>query len=153
MSYIAGFQLATMDLLPPNRRQNILHALVEALTWANMQWLEEHPETPSLYASSPAYQLKVRPMSIDFWADIPTVIAQGGGDCKDFTAWRIAELRKHGAAMVVPEIKYIPQRLPTGEIVNLWHVYVRQGPKTEDPSRLLGMPTNVSWQQLRGVFQ
>ncbi|SRR5581483_2198043 len=153
MGYVAGFQLASMDHLPPNRRQNILHALVEALTWANMQWLEENPGTPSLYGASPMYQLKVRPMSIDFWADIPTVMSQGGGDCKDFTAWRIAELRRAGNAMVVPEIRYLPQCLPTGEVVNLWHVLVRQGPKVEDPSKLLGMPSHVSPQVLRGLFR
>lgn len=153
MSYTAGFRLASMDLLPINCRQNILHALVEALTWANTQWLIQHPETPPLYQIAPSYHLKVRPMTIDFWDDIPTVMSLGGGDCKDFTAWRIAELRKNGAAMVVPEIKHLQQRGPDGTILDLWHVYVRQGAKTEDPSRILGMPTQVSWNQLKSVFQ
>ena len=150
--YTAGLQLASMDRLPPNRRANILHMLVEALAYINEQWLEENG-APSLYSVAPSYQLKVRPMQIDLWADIPTVMAQGGGDCKDFTAWRIAELRRAGQAMVVPEIRYLPQLLPTGETVHLWHVLVRQGAKTEDPSLLLGMPTRVSPGVLRGVFR
>ena len=151
--YTAGFRLASMDLLDDSGRQDILHALIEALTWANTKWLDRNPSTPPLYQIAPAYHLKVRPAQIDFWDDIPTVMAKGGGDCKDFTAWRIAELRKNGAAMVVPEVKLIKQKGPTGEIIEIWHVYVRQGAQTEDPSVILGMPSRVPWSQLRGVFQ
>jgi hypothetical protein len=151
--YTAGFRLASMDLLPIQDRQNMLHALVEALAWADTVWLKRNPGTPPLYQVAPSYHLKVRPMSIDYWDDIPTVMSLGGGDCKDFTAWRIAELRHNGAAMVVPEIKHVRQRGPNGDVIDLWHVYVRQGARTEDPSRILGMPTQVPWSQLRGVFQ
>lgn len=150
--YTAGMQLASMDRLPANRRANILHMLVEALAYINEQWLEENPGTPSMYSVAPNYQLKMRPLQIDLWADIPTVMAQGGGDCKDFSAWRIAELRRAGQAMVFPEIRYLPQQMPNGEVAHVWHVLVRQGAKTEDPSRLLGMPTHVSPQVLQGLF-
>lgn len=151
--YVAGLVLGTMELLPVNRRKNILWGLCEALAFANSQWLEEHPSTPPLYQLAPRYLLKVRTFSIDEWSDIPVVVERRTGDCKDFCAWRASELRRKGVPLVNFDILYKPMRGPKGEVIELWHVRLLIGSEIEDPSKLLGMPSQVPFQALRGVFQ
>lgn len=151
--YVAGFRVGSMDHLSVERRSNILLGLCEALAYINYQWLEERGAVP-LYQIAPRYDLKVRPFSIDFWDDIPTVVANGGGDCKDFVAWRVAELRKQGIGQAVPYVTHTITRNPNGRgAIVVWHVQVAVGPQIEDPATLLGMPDSVDYQALSRLFR
>jgi len=152
--YIAGFELRMFDLLPVQQRVHVLHGLLEALIFANQVWLRANPGTPELYRVGPKYKIKARPFDIDRWQDIPQTMALNEGDCKDFSAWRIAEMRNRLIPDVAPFIKVniIPD--PSGRTQGLicYHVQVRQGLSIEDPSVLLGMPKSLSPQnQLRLV--
>lgn len=150
--YTAGFRLGALDHLSIERRANVLLGACEFLCWVNYQWIEERGAMP-LYSIAPRYELKVRPMNIDYWDDIPTVVARRSGDCKDFVAWRVAELRKQGIAQAVPYVTYGVVRGPRGQAIVVWHVQVAVGPKIEDPAALLGMPKQVDYDTLEGLFR
>ena len=142
-----------MDHLSIERRRNCLLALCDALAYVNYQWLCEHPNTPELYAIAPTYVLKYRPFSIDSFLDIPTVIENRQADCKDLSAWRVAELQKKGIAQACHYIPS-PKIFQNGNSVcEIWHVQVSIGPYIEDPSVKLGMQPRISPAALRRIFQ
>lgn len=154
MMYTPKIELAGFSTLPSHRKQIILRNFLEALACADWCYLEEHPDTPSIYdcLGSDAYVLKVRPMGLDSWQDIPRTLELGSGDCKDFACWRVAELRKAGYDDVTPFIKVSVHEDPTGQEppMTVYHIQVRIHDIIEDPSAILGMPTQVSYDQLRG---
>lgn len=134
MPYCPQFELATFDLLDPSWKRGILGGLVEALVLADRAYLRDHPETPSIYDAGIPYVF-----NRDRWQDIPTMLLKRReGDCKDFTAWRVAELRQQGIKAAV----HVTDRLITGPDgrLTMYHVLVRlPGGLLEDPSRMLGM--------------
>lgn len=155
--YMPKFELATFGFMPPERKKIILRAYLEALICTDWQFLEWYKEQfgqpfPSLYDYAPRYILKVRPGGLDAWQDIPDTIALQSGDCKDFACWRVAELRSQGIDDVYPVI--IEQTYPDPNGIEgpmtVYHIQVRIGSEIEDPSAILGMPTSVSYDQLRG---
>lgn len=97
----------------------------------------KHYNIPSIYQIAPIYKTG----GPESWRDIGSILTeydrQGRrwGDCKDFTAWRLAELRKagiaaHAESIVTREGKKL-----------LFHTYVRYADGSlEDPARELGMP-------------
>ncbi len=112
--------------------------------------------TPTLYTSGVEYETDSKP-----WRDVPRMLSEKRGNCKDFAAWRCAELRLAGVkckpfilwnrredgywqfhAVVLretidnhlPEMKFTPKGKPT--------VYRSNGGWIEDPSRILGMGWN-----------
>jgi hypothetical protein len=85
---------------------------------------------PSIYEIRPKY----RSPKHEQWKDIFTIIQDGWGDCKDFVAWRLAEL---WAAGIQAQAESIIQR--DGAII-LFHSRIRRADNSvEDPSRELGM--------------
>lgn len=155
--YLPKFELATFSFLPPERKKIILRAMLEALICTDWQFLEWYKEEfgqrfPSLYQYAPQYVLKVRPGGLDSWQDIPDTIALQSGDCKDFACWRVAELRSLGVDDVYPKIieQTYPDPSGNGPPMTVYHIQVRIGERTEDPSAILGMPSSVSYDQLRG---
>jgi hypothetical protein len=72
--------------------------------------------------------------------------------CKDFACWRIAELRHAGYDDVFPHIKVTTVPDPKGvePDMTVYHIQVRIHETIEDPSAVLGMPTNATYDQLRG---
>jgi hypothetical protein len=141
MSYAPQFDLSTFDLLGPEWKRGILGCLVESLVMANRAYLRDFPATPSIYDAGVTYVF-----NRDQWKDIPSILRDRTGDCKDFTAWRVAELRRHG----IKAAPYVTDRLiqtPDKSVV-MYHVLVRipvmnlDGSiswRLEDPSRMLGM--------------
>ena len=75
-----------------------------------------------------------------------------GSNCKDFACWRIAELRHAGYDDVYPHIKVSYHQDPSGHdpMMTVYHIQVRIHDIIEDPSAILGMPKNVSYEQLAG---
>jgi hypothetical protein len=71
----------------------------------------------------------------EHFREIPRIIENGGGDCDNVAAWRVAELRERG----IPAKPYITwKRRADGGMT--YHVIVRWPDGTsEDPSLLLGM--------------
>ncbi len=133
---------------PQNARtdEKALLALMQALIEVNLAWLKAHPDTPLLYESGVVYVPEEGEREI--FADIPTVMGVGGGDCDDLVAWRIAELRFHD---IDPHAKVkliaYPRECPDPtEPCTLYHVQVARSGKLkhypEDPSARLGMRTS-----------
>lgn len=104
-------------------------AAVEGLALVDSVLLDYYPIRP-LYEVRPRYQVG----GSEQWKDIGAVLRDGWGDCKDFTAWRLAELRKRGIrARAESIVERQRKRL-------LFHTYVRYADgRTEDPARILGM--------------
>ena len=93
--------------------------------------LVDYYNFPSIYEVAPKYRIGPR----ESWKDIGAILKDGWGDCKDFTAWRLAELWKLG---INAKAECIVQR--QGRRL-LFHVYVRHPDGSiEDPAKLLGMP-------------
>lgn len=134
MPYQPRFELDVFDVLDPAWKRGVLGALVEALVLADRAYLRDNPRTPSLYDLGVRYVFNQ-----DRWQDIPAIIRWGEGDCKDFTAMRVAELRASGIRAAVD----VTDRLITGPDgrTTMYHVRVRfPDGRIEDPSRMLGMP-------------
>lgn len=150
--YMPKFELRSFASMPAQRKQIVLRAMLECLVVADWNYILENPDLPSLYDFAPQYVLKVRPAGIDAWQDIPQTIALGSGDCKDFACWRVAELRNQGYDDVVPYIKVSYHEDPSGRdpVMTVYHIQVRIHDIIEDPSAILGMPTSVTYEQLRG---
>lgn len=141
MPYAPQFDLSTFDALGPEWKRGILGVLVESLVMADRAYLRDYPHTPGIYDAGVRYFF-----NRDQWKDIPSILRDGTGDCKDFTAWRVAELRNQGikaAPYVTDRLIYAPDRA-----VTMYHVLVRipiampDGSiewRLEDPSRMLGM--------------
>lgn len=117
----------------------ILMAL-ETLVSINL-WQLRQNRYPQLYESGIYY--KTTPPAVE-WHDIPSLLRDGFGDCKDLVAYRVAELR-HRGIQCKPCIKwkFINYKYPDGrgtQPVLLIHVMVLYpNGKIEDPSRILGM--------------
>jgi hypothetical protein len=135
------------------RKLVVLRALLEALIVADWQYLEVHPNTPSLYEFLPRYVVKTRPGGVDSWQDLPETIALGTGDCKDFSCIRVAELRKKGFDDIRPFIKvaYYPDPSGRGPPLTIYHIQVSEHGAIDDPSARLGMPKSVTYAELSGA--
>jgi hypothetical protein len=126
------------DARDHKRSQETLLWLLEALCKANQWHLRQQP-FPPLYDAGVRY---IREDGTENWLDIPHVIHEGGGDCEDLMAWRVAEIREAGGH-AAPYVRY---RLIDGHVH--YHALVRHFEKRgrvlvpgaiEDPSRRLGM--------------
>lgn len=86
---------------------------------------------PSIYSIKPAYRIAPK----ETWKDIGALLTDRWGDCKDFVAWRLAELRKQNVnAWAESIVQREGNRL-------LFHTYIRFADgHLEDPARILGMP-------------
>ena len=117
---------------------------LETLTRTNVRYLRSHPRTPLLYRAPVEYQME--PIGAEHWADVPTVLGQGWGDCEDLAAWRAAELRLLGYpnAYAFPIELGMGPMVAGGPSVRLIHILVSRGgcdlSQVEDPSSILGMP-------------
>jgi hypothetical protein len=109
----------------------VLESFLESLVRANVAYLVEHRQTPSLYDSGVVY---AREDPREVFRDVPHVILDGWGDCDDLAAWRAAEYRLRGVAAKVRLVK------SKGTVGVAWHAVVQlPDGKREDPSRRLGM--------------
>lgn len=107
-----------------------LRVLTRALVALNVDWLRQHPQTPTLRESGVRY--RTQDHGFEFFKMIPDIIAAGSGDCDQLTAWRCAELRVRHGIRALPEIVRISSRL--------FHCYVKHpNGKAEDISAHLGM--------------
>lgn len=152
--YPVLFELAGIDHLQSIERvKAIIYGGTEFLAFCNLEWLIENPGTPRLYQIAPKYDLKVRPLAFDAWYDLVRVYELRQGDCKDFVAIRLAEERKAGNIQCSPFVTHKDIRDPaTGEIYRSFHVQLMNGRQLEDPALKLGMPTDISLQDIRRLF-
>lgn len=156
--YLLAKEYDSFDTLPIDARVRILRRELDALTQANLEYLQLHPETPALYEWAPRYKIKPRPFvpaireQADIWQDIPSTMRRGTCDCKDCASWRAAELYNARLGPVGFHIK-VQQ---VGDLV-VYHIQVegfdRNGIfRREDPSKILGMPTIVTPAQLSALM-
>ena len=120
----------------------VLRLFLEALTAANVAYLQSHPDTPPIYSAGVVYRretpkIKGAPIPEE-WLQIPYVLQQGWGDCEDLACWRAAELLQQGVK-AQPTFTFRKQ----GNF-SIYHIMVRlPNGKIEDPSRRLGMESIV----------
>lgn len=126
----------------------VLMAL-ETLTAIN-KWQLRQKDYPLLYKSGIYY--KTKPPAVE-WHDIPTLLRDGFGDCKDLVAYRVAELDHYYGIKCKPCIKW---KFIDYQIINdegiietqrilLIHVMVKwPNGQIEDPSKILGMGGSYS---------
>lgn len=106
-----------------------LARLVDGLALANL----DGPRVPPLYSSGIRYRRE--PKGKEQWLLASEVVRAGAGDCEDLTAYRLAELWRDGSAA--------RSRVTMSRDSKLAHVLVEHADGSlEDPSALLGMPTN-----------
>ena len=150
--YSPVLELSSFDTFPIAQRREMIRVIVEMLIAVNRTFLRLNPTTPPMYDVAPKYAMKVRPFGLDTWEDIPRVMQLGSGDCKDFVAWRVAELREAGYDDVAPRVISFERETSQGPLV-LYHVQVRIGIGVEDPSVILGMPKTMTAEQIKGLVQ
>ena len=105
-----------------------LRALLDLMVHLNVDYLETHPQTPSLYRSGVVYARTT------WWEPIPALYARKKGDCKSLATARVAELLLAG----VPA-KVVFRFVRSSERGLLYHVLVQTPSGFEDPSKILGM--------------
>jgi hypothetical protein len=123
-----ALQLDLSDLTT-DETAGVIGDVLETLIARDRRYLAAHPMTPRVYLSGVKY--RANPGQ---WLDVPSLITARFGDCKDLSAWRIAELREMGeearAHVVIHERR-------SGV---LYHVQVRRpGGAIEDPAKRAGM--------------
>lgn len=113
------------------RMLRLIEAMTEGLAHVNSVLLDFFPKIPGIYAFRPKYRVDGK----EQWKDIGVIITERYGDCKDFVAWRLAELWRQGVSAKAEAIlERHKNRLQ-------FHVFIRYGNGTvEDPARELGMP-------------
>lgn len=119
-------------------RNRALQILLWTLVHLNELYLERFPGTPRLYDAGVRYLRE--PHRYEQWIPIPKVLRQGGADCEDLCAWRVAELRHRGFD-ARPSWSHEERKDPdTGETFTMYHIRVWiPGFGFEDPSLHLGM--------------
>lgn len=123
------------------RSHRTLRWLLNTLTFHNMLYLRENPDTPLLYKSGVRYEEE--PLGEEDWNDIAVVRMLGWGDCEDLACWRAAEInvrlgRKGFAAIPIWKWRRLS---PT---TTLYHIMVLVRfpdghTEVDDPSKKLGM--------------
>ena len=104
-AYQLQFDLRSFCELSPDDGARVVRHLVAALRDADIGYLAQHPDAPTLYASGVKYcadgHIETQ------WYDIPAVIAHGCADCKALAAWRWAEIPRADLHVTyTPEIGY-----------------------------------------------
>lgn len=132
--YRFGVELACID---PRRVDEatlaeINESMVLGLTFVNDAYMRASGHYVPLYESGVRYRGEKRN---ETWRDFCSTLRSGWGNCKEFVAWRVAELWQQG---IYAMPKSIVQR--TGPNHILFHVVVEwPDGSIEDPSAELGM--------------
>lgn len=120
----------------PEEHERSRTSMLYLLSWLVMHdrlWLRTYPDTPSIYASGVKY-INKDDIDAPAWQDVSVCLAKGTGDCKDFAAWRCAELLEQG----IDCRPCIQWRIIDG--TSRFHALVEYPDGTlEDPSIMLGM--------------
>lgn len=137
--YRAGFELDTLEGVPPDAEACVVLTLAQAAFDIDRLWLRYHPETPLLYMSGVRY--RKQNIGADRWLDIPRMLKTGNGSCSDLAPWRAAELNERFGERAGLGIKSMAMPAPNGSHVFMLHhvVVIRAGGAEEDPSAMLGM--------------
>lgn len=115
-----------------------LRHVLEGLVKVNQYYMMLH-NVPALYESGVIYREEPDGTTEEF-AAIPVVLERKWGDCDDLAPFRCAELRSQGENATI-RIIWKKSRI-SGR--RMYHVIVRrENGDIEDPSAVLGMPTNI----------
>jgi hypothetical protein len=154
--YLPAIELDAFDTLTIPSRVIVLRRILDALAQTNIEWRLQNQDAPFLYEWAPKYKIKPRPYvpgsdQADIWQDIPATRRRGDADCKDLAAERVSELYLAGYTVGF-HIKV--QQL--GDLI-VYHIQIEGFDKNgsffrEDPSKLCGMPTSVTPQQLQAII-
>ncbi len=114
-----------------------LEALLDGLTEIDVNYLEAHPETPTIEALAHQLLYMEEPIGQEDWQDVPTCIRMGLLDCEDGACWDAAQDIVRGVPAKAVASKHAT---PNGGV--LYHITKKTfgaHPHTRDISRILGM--------------
>lgn len=132
---VALFRNHAEDPTEHERSRLSMLYFLEALVNHDRLWLRQYPDTPDIYDSGVKYKHKDE-IEAPAWQDIASCIGKKYGDCKDFAAWRVAELRERYGVDCHPVIVW----RKVGEAYRFHALVEFADGSTEDPSVALGMP-------------
>src|SRR5688572_6795147 len=115
------FDGGLLEHVSTSRTAKVISMLLRALVECNLEYLEQHPETPHPYRAGIRY---TREKGKERWKSIPKIIEDGEGDCEDLAAYLAAYLVHKGEKPVRIVLRW--RQLATGG--RLFHVLVR-GPQ------------------------
>ena len=154
--YLLATELDSFDTLPIECRVRVLRRYLDALCQTDIEWRRLHPDEPFLYEWGPKYAIKPRPYvpgsdQADIWQDTPSTRRRGTADCKDLAAERASELYLGGYT-----VGFFIKVQQIADLI-VYHIQVEGFDGhglffREDPSKLLGMPTIVTPQQLQAIM-
>ena len=101
--------------------EEILCALLRALTSINVSIMRRQPGIPHPYKAGIRYQREPICRYCEEWRDVLEVLHQGGGDCEDLAAYLAAWWRVRG----VDAVPFVKDPRLTKERVLLYHIQVR----------------------------
>jgi hypothetical protein len=129
MIYNFSTKIQTFKYLDIEDVCKCLRFFAEALTYTNLLFLKNlATDLPSLYSIKPKYVDKIK----EEWQDIPTVLANKSGDCKDLCCWRLAEIRRNGGD---GEIVFDYKKISEDRFI--FHSSLIVDGRNEDPSKIL----------------
>lgn len=124
---------------------------LRAVVAVNRWYLRQNPNIPDLYQAGVVFRREPWAGVVDEFADIPTILERGWGDCDDLVSYRVAWLKERAygfdqrgrepdAGIKIYWRKPRRSAAFNGKRGRLFHAQVRrQNGEVEDPSRLLGM--------------
>jgi len=110
-----------------------LRSFLDNLISLNQVFLHYHPGIPGLYQSGTYYKRDT------IWRPIPSLYANGFGDCKSLACALIAEYRLVGI-QAEPTFRFLPPFFEGTQFeYTLFHILVQTPTGYDDPSKELGM--------------
>lgn len=134
-------QLFRTEADRPRSEAALLYVL-EALTLANCDYLQQYKETPALYDAGILYEAEL----VEHWQGWGSMLRTKRADCEDLAAGRVSELRVRfgvptARCMLKRKVMQVPPSLAPGGLLWLYHILAWTPTGIEDPSRVLGMGT------------
>lgn len=121
--------------------------MLYALVNINIDYLQSHPSTPSIYDAGVRYKQELP--GVEEWQSIPAMLKSGNGDCEDLACWLAAEMRIDYGYNAIPVSKHKQVgQYSIYHIVTAYQRFPGDDWRTQDPSKRLGMGKGYKeWQR------
>ncbi len=146
------FKLGLFQYLDQAASERVMHALLDSLLLADIEYLRAHPDTPRIYQAGVHYEREPLPSELaqrfpqckspcapeihpEEWKIIPECIRDRQADCEDLATWVCAE--RIVKDNIPARVDFSFRRI--GDF-SIYHIFCRlPDGSIEDPSARLGM--------------